>query len=84
MLNVLAPICNDKWLEKLRLVDPPIHEDNARVCSEHFTVFPVLEGYGPSRRTLKADAVLTIFLSILHLNIGSSAKQARQNPNIRI
>ena len=65
-LDVLAPIiCNDKWLEKLRLVDPPIYKVNARVCSEHFAdtcyVSPVLEGHGPFRRTLKPDAVPTIF-----------------------
>lgn len=65
-LYVLAPIiCNDKWLEKLRLVDPPIYQANARVCSEHFAdtcyVSPVLEGHGPFTRTLKPDAVPTIF-----------------------
>ena len=55
----------NKWLEKLRLVDPPIHEANARVCSDHFTemcyISSMLEGFGPSRRTLKPDAVPTIF-----------------------
>ena len=54
-----------KWLDKLRLVDPPIYEANARVCSDHFTedcyVLSILEGYGPSRRTLNPDAVPTIF-----------------------
>ena len=42
-----------KWLEKLSLVDLPIHEANARVCSDHFTetcyVSLVLEDFGPSR-----------------------------------
>ena len=55
----------NKWLEKLRLVDPPTHETNACVCSDHFTetcyVSSALEGFGPSRRTLKSDALLTIF-----------------------
>ena len=47
------------------MVDPPIYEANARVCSEHFSktcyVSSVLEGFGPSRRTLKPDAVPTVF-----------------------
>ena len=54
-----------KWLDKSRLVDPPIYEANARVCSDHITedcyVSSILEGYGPSRRTLNPDAVPTIF-----------------------
>ena len=45
----------------MRLVDPPIYEANARVCSKHFAeacyVLSVLEGFGP----LKLDAVPTIF-----------------------
>ena len=47
------------------MVNPPIHDANARVCSQHFNdndfVSPVLEGYGPSRHTLKPDAVPTLF-----------------------
>ena len=49
----------------MKLVDPPIYDKNARVCSDHFEetsyVSSVLAGFGPSRRTLKADAVPTIF-----------------------
>ena len=37
----------------------------AGVCSDHFTehcyVSSILKGFGPSKRTLKADAVPTIF-----------------------
>ena len=43
----------------------PVNEVNARICSNHFVetcyVSSVLGGFGPSRRTLKADAVLTVF-----------------------
>ena len=46
-------------------MDPPIREANARVCSDHFAetcyVSSVLQGFGPSRQTLKPDAVPTIF-----------------------
>ena len=49
----------------MKLVDPPIYDKNARVCSDHFEetsyVSSVLARFGPSRRTLKADAVPTIF-----------------------
>ena len=49
----------------MKLVNPPIYDKNARVCSDHFEeasyVTSVLAGFGPSRRTLKADAVPTIF-----------------------
>ena len=49
----------------MKLVDPPIYDKNGRVCSDHFEetsyVSSVLAGFGPSRRTLKADAVPTIF-----------------------
>ena len=54
-----------QWLEKLRLVDPPVHDSNGRVCSQHFTdncfVSSVMERFGPARRTLKSKAVLTLF-----------------------
>ena len=47
------------------MVDPPIYEANAYVFSEHFSetcyVSSVLEGFGPSRRTLKPDAMPTVF-----------------------
>ena len=47
------------------MVDPPIYEANAHVCSEHFSktcyILSVLGGFGPSRRTLKLDAVPTVF-----------------------
>ena len=53
-----------EWLEKLQLVDPPIHEANARICSDYFVktcyVSSVLKGFGPSRRTLKPDTVPTV------------------------
>ena len=53
-----------QWLENLQLVDPPIHEANAHICSDHFVevcyVLSVTEGVGPSRQTLKPDAVLTV------------------------
>ena len=61
----LTPLFFIKWLDKLRLVDTPIYEANARVCSDHFSedcyVSSILKGFGPSRRTLKPDAVPTIF-----------------------
>ena len=47
--------------------DPPIYDNNARVCSHHFTeqdfVSSVVEGFGPKRATptLKLDAVPTVF-----------------------
>ena len=45
--------------------DPPIYDNNARVCSHHFTeqdfVSSVMEGFGPKRATLKSDAVPTVF-----------------------
>ena len=54
-----------QWLDKLRLVDPPIQDSNARVCSQHFSedcfVSAVISGFGPSRRSLKAEAVPTLF-----------------------
>ena len=47
------------------MVYPPIYEANACICSEHFSktcyVSSVLEGFGPSRQTLKPDAVPTVF-----------------------
>ena len=45
--------------------DPPIYDTNARVYSHHFIeqefVSCAVEGFGPKRPTLKADAVLTVF-----------------------
>ena len=45
--------------------DPPIHDSNARVCSDHFTeqdfVSSVVEGFGPKRPTLKPEAIPTVF-----------------------
>ena len=65
MYTSLHALHAKQWLEKLRLVDPPIHDANARVCDQHFNdndfVSPVMEGYGPSRCTLKPDAVPTVF-----------------------
>ena len=44
---------------------PPIYEANVHVCSDHFVkmcyVLSALMEFGPSRRTLKVDTVLTIF-----------------------
>ena len=65
MYTSLHALHAKQWLEKLPLVDPPIHDANTRVCSQHFNdndlVSPVLEGYGPSSRTLKPDAVPAVF-----------------------
>ena len=59
-------------LQNLQLVDPPLDDNNARVCSHHFTaddyVKPVLPDFGPKKPQLKDSAVLTRF---------SFAKQAR-------
>ena len=45
--------------------DPPLDDKNARVCSKHFLpedfTGGVLEGFGPSKKTLKPDAVPSIF-----------------------
>ena len=42
-----------------------VYDKNARVCSEHFLptdfVSSVLQGFGPSKRTLKPDAVPSVF-----------------------
>ena len=45
--------------------DPPIYDNNACVCSHHFTeqdfVSSVVERFGPKRTMLKSDAVPTVF-----------------------
>ena len=45
--------------------NPPVNDKNAHVCSEHFYendfVSAVLPGFGPTRPTLKPEAVLTKF-----------------------
>ena len=45
--------------------DPPLSDKNARVCSKHFLLKDftggVLEGFGPSKKTLKPNAVPTVF-----------------------
>ena len=52
-------------LNNLRLEDPPIYDNNARVCSYHFTeqdfVSSIVEGFGPKRAMLKSDTVPTVF-----------------------
>ena len=49
----------------MKLVHPPMYDKNARVCNDHFEetsyVSSGLAGFGPSRWTLKEDAVQTIF-----------------------
>ena len=54
-----------QWLAKLRLENPPVNDKNARVCSEHFCeddfVAAVLPGFGPTKPTLKPEAVPTRF-----------------------
>ena len=44
---------------------PPVHDKNARVCSEHFYennfVSAILPGFGPTRPTLKPKVVPTKF-----------------------
>ena len=67
----------NECLEKLSLVDQPIHEANAPVCSDHFTetcyVLLVLEGFGPYRRTLKPDSMPMNFL----FQFSSQAEEAQ-------
>ena len=45
--------------------DPPVGDKNARVCSNHFLpedfIDSVLEGFEFSKKTLKSDAVPSIF-----------------------
>ena len=45
--------------------NPPVSDKNARVCSNHFLpedfIGSVLEGFGPSKKTLKLDAVPSVF-----------------------
>jgi len=52
-------------VQNLQLVDPPLNDDNACVCSHHFTVDdyvkPVLPGFGPNKPQLKDSAVPTRF-----------------------
>ena len=73
----IALNCVKQWLqlspptslvarEAMAIVDPPIlYEANAHVCSDNFVetcyVSSVLEGFGPSRWTLKPDTVPTVF-----------------------
>ena len=45
--------------------NPPLNDKNARVCSQHFLpgdfTGSVLEGFEPSKKTLKPDAVPSVF-----------------------
>ena len=45
--------------------NPPLNDKNAHVCSQHFLpgdfTGSVLEGFGPSKKTLKLDAVPSVF-----------------------
>jgi len=45
--------------------NPPIEDRNTRVCSQHFLledyVTSVLPGHGPSKKTLKPEAVPSVF-----------------------
>jgi len=62
----------DSGYKTFQLVDPPLDDDNARVCSHHFTaddyVKPVLPGFEPKNPQLKDSFVPTSF---------SFAKQAK-------
>jgi len=53
-----------QWLQNLKLVDPPLEEQNARVRSYHFMVDDfvklVLAGHGPKNLKLKDTAVPTL------------------------
>jgi len=55
----------EEWLAKLRMENPPIEDRNARVCSQHFLpedyVTSALPGHGPSKKTLKPEAVPSVF-----------------------
>ena len=61
----------DSGIKTFQLVDPPLDDDNARVCSHHFTaddyVKPVLPGFEPKNPQLKDSFVPMRF----------SAKQAK-------
>ena len=64
--SIPALVCMSwQWLDKLRLVNPPIEDTNAHVCSHHYKdedyVKPVLEGFEPTQPTLKDHAVPTVF-----------------------
>lgn len=53
-----------EWLNALKLVNPPIHYVNARVCSEHFASSYFLTRMQESitvKRLLSKDAVPTTF-----------------------
>ena len=45
--------------------NPPVSDKNARVCSNHFLpkdfVGCIVEGFGPLKKTLKPDAVPSVF-----------------------
>ena len=61
--------CKITRLAKLHLEDLPVNDKNAQVCSSHFLpedfVGGVLEGLGPWKKTLKPDAVPSIFFYVL-------------------
>ena len=65
----------------MKLVDPPIYDKKASVCSNHFEetsyVSSVLAGFVPSRETLKADAMPMIF-SLNSPSKRSKLSEARQ------
>jgi len=72
-----------QWLAKLRLESPPINDKNACVCSEHFNeedfVTAILPAFGPTKPTLKAEAVPTkfCFAPVPKLRKTSEARIAR-------
>ena len=80
-----------QWLAKLRLQDPPIKE-TSRVCSEHFTEdcferdlkSELVPGAKPMR-TLKADAVPTLFSFVKTTERATSTKRikAKERKQVR-
>ena len=65
-------------LAKLHLEDPLLHENNAWVCykyflSEDFTG-GVLEGFRPSKKMLKPDAVPSVFCYVSPTKLRKTSK----------
>ena len=59
-----------QWFLVLHLTDVSINDANARICSDHFIredyIQPVSSGFGPSKPTLKPDAVPSVRTSRGH------------------
>ena len=78
----LTPLFFLQCLDKLRLVDPPIYEANARVCSDHFMFHQYWRGLDHPREPSRQTLCRPFLLLILYQNVGSSAKSDRLRPSL--